>query len=106
MIFSMLNDDEKRESIIILVIERENLERMRRADPATLESPQRGGIMQTPKYPEQLSILVAYEGDDAELYRRIRAENLAELLRWLERGRQFDPERDGKENAFTVRTMR
>lgn len=103
MIFSMLNNDEKRESIIILVIERENLERMRRADPITVESPQRGGIMQTPKYPEQLSMLVAYEGDDTELYRRVGTGNLLELLGWLKRGWRFDPERDGKDNAFSLR---
>jgi hypothetical protein len=101
MIYAMLNIDATKESIIIVVIEPENLRRMDRADPISIESANRGGLMKVPKYPEALSLLIAYERDD-ELYRLVRDGDLVELLRWLERGRQFIRGLDGKENSFKI----
>lgn len=101
MIVAMVNVDELQESVLIVVIERDNLERMRTGDPATLESISKGGILVPPRYPLALSMLVAYEEDDAELYRQAKGPPL-EFLRWLERERKFIKGLDGKENAFRV----
>jgi hypothetical protein len=102
MVYTMLNIDTTKESVIIVVIEKDNLRRMREADPASLESVNRGGVMEVPKYPQALSLLIAYENDDDELYKRVRAGDMMDLLRWLERGRKFIQGEDGKENAFTI----
>jgi hypothetical protein len=102
MIAAMLNVPGLNESILLVVIERDNLERMRTADPITLESIQKGGILSAPHYPMSFSVLVAYEEDDAELYRMAKGPPL-ELLKWLERGRKWVPGLDGKENSFSIR---
>ena len=102
MIASMMDFDRTEESILVIVIERDNLERMEKADPITLESVQRGGVMPVPKYPQAFSLLIGYEKDDAELYRRVRGGSAIDLLRWLERGRVFIESIDGKANAFKI----
>lgn len=102
MVYTTLNIDATKESIIVVVIQPENLRRIRNADPITLESERRGGIMQPVKYPDQLSLLIAYENDEDEVYKRVRTGNLGELLEWLERGRRFIPGVDGKEQSFTI----
>lgn len=99
MIAAML--DLKDESILLIVIERDNLERIRNADPISLESKNRGGMMPVPKHPEAFSLLIAYEDDQVELYRRVREGSASDLLRWLERGRKFIPGVDGI--GFTIK---
>ena len=101
MITARLNFEEEKSSVLLIVFEKDNLERMKQADPITIESPRRGGkIMQGIKYPESLSLLIAYEEDDAELYRLSKAGDLLALLTYLERGRKFDPKTDGADNVF------
>jgi hypothetical protein len=103
MIAAMINVDELQQSILFVVIERDNLDRMKKADPATLESVMKGGILAPPRWYMNFSVLIAYEEDDAELYRRVNESNGLELLQWLERGRKFIKGLDGKENAFSIR---
>lgn len=102
MITAMMNLPSMQESVLVIVIERDNLERMKTGDPATLESIHKGGVLIPPQYPQRFSVLVAYEEDDAELYRRVKGD-LGELMVWLERGRKFIEGLDGKENAFSFR---
>jgi hypothetical protein len=101
MIMTMIDVDPRRQSILYVVIEKDNLERMRKADPITLESKQMGGMLPVAKYPGNFSLLIAYEEDDAELYRMAKVGGI-ELLKWLERGRVFVPGLDGKGEAFKV----
>lgn len=102
MVAAMLNLSETRQSILIVVIEKDNLDRMRTGDPVTLESISQGGILPPPLFPLNLSTLIAYEEDDAELYIKAQGDTL-EFLRWLERGRKFIKGLDGSENSFTLR---
>lgn len=103
MIVSMLDIDKTQESILVVVIEKDNLERMENADPITLESIHRGGMMPVPKYPQAFSMLIACEKDEVELYRRVREEGAVELFAWLERGRTWVEGVDGKGNSFVIR---
>ena len=103
MVAAILNFDQTQESVMLIVIERDNLERMEKADPITLESVERGGVLMPARYPHQLSLLIAYEKDDAELYRLVRESSMVELLRWLERGRKWIEQEDGKKNTFKAR---
>lgn len=90
-------------TVLVMIIEKDNLDRMRVADPITLESRAMGGhVMPKIRHPENLSLLVAYEEDDVELYKLARAGDMIELLRYLERGRKWKPEMDGKENMFRL----
>jgi hypothetical protein len=103
MIAATLNDDKTFYSVLMVVIEKTNLDRMKLADPITLESIGRGGlILDKIRYPLNFSILIAYEEDDAELYRLAREGNAGEILKWLERGRTWDPKTDGQANMASL----
>jgi hypothetical protein len=101
MIAAMVNDAANLRSILIVVIEPANLERMRQADPATLESVLAGGALVPPMFPMNFSVLIAYEEDTAKLQEMVKKEG-HEALKWLERGRRFDPTVDGMKNAFVI----
>jgi hypothetical protein len=101
MICAMMNVDELNKSILVVVIEKDNLERMTKADPITLESLNNRGMLPPPKYPLNFSILIAYEEDQDELYKQIRRNNI-NLLNWLERGRVFIKGVDGVQHSFRI----
>jgi len=101
MLMSMINLDRLQQTILLVVIQRDNLDRMKKADPITLESTLAGGLLPPPRYPLNLSILMAYEDDQDEVYRRARGDQM-EFLKWLERGRVFIKGVDGKSEAFRV----
>lgn len=98
----MLNIREMQKSVLIVVLETENLERMKTGDPVTLESIGEGGILPPPHFPLNFSTLIAYEPDSANLYLKAGGEPL-EFLRWLERGRVFIKGKDGVENVRFIR---
>lgn len=100
MIMSMVELDERKQTILYVIIERENLARMEKADPITLESIAEGGMLPAPRYPANFSVLIAYEPDSEELYKM--AQRPPMLIRWLERGRKYIRGLDGKENSFKM----
>jgi len=104
VIMAMVDMTAERRSVLIIVVEQDNLERMRKADPITLESALQGGLLRPPAYPLDFSVLVGYEEDKMKLYEMAKAardpKGVAQLFEWLERGRVFDPKQgDGVENA-------
>lgn len=101
MLAAMMNIDELKQSILIIVIEPDNFKRMKEADPITLESINNRGLLEPPRYPENFNTLIAYEEDDVALWGLAKT-NPLEMLRWLERGRKFDPKVDGKNNSFRM----
>jgi hypothetical protein len=104
MITAMLNIDELQRSILIVVIESGNLRRMELGDPATLESTNNGGILAPPRWPLNFNVLVAYDTDEKKLHEMAKGD-LADFLRYLERGRKFYKEIDGLENVQTVKRV-
>jgi len=102
MIAAMLNLTVLEQSILIVVIETDNFERMKDGDPITLESVLKGGILPPPSFPLNFSTLIAYEPDTAELYIKAQGEPLA-FLQWLERGRVFIEGVDGSEHTVRLR---
>jgi hypothetical protein len=105
MIAAMFSFDEEAKSVLVVVIETDNLERMKTADPITLESISEGGALAPPRYPLNFSILIAYEPDREELYRLAKISPPMELLRWLERGRKFIEGVDGIVHAHRIRSQ-
>jgi hypothetical protein len=98
MLVAMINISELKQSILVVVIEQENLERMKLADPITLESHLAGGMLPPPGYPLNFSVLIAHEEDSEELYKQAKIGGVG-FMRWLERGRKFNPSKDGLKNA-------
>ena len=90
-------------TVLLVIIEKENLDRMRKADPITLESRQQGGkVMPKIRYPENLSLLIAYEEDETELYRIAKDGDLIQLVAFLERSRTWQADVDGADKVFTL----
>jgi hypothetical protein len=101
MIAAMLNIDELKQSVLIVVVESGNFRRMELGDPCTLESTNNGGVLTPPLYPLNFNVLIAYETDEKKLY-EMAIGNPIEFLRYLERGRKFYKEIDGVENTRTI----
>jgi hypothetical protein len=101
MIMTQLDLPERQQSLLLVVFTSFNLERMAMGDPITLESVREGGLLKPFMYPNNVSLLIGYEPDEVELYRRANGDTL-ELLRWLERGRKFIKGVDGTENTFSM----
>jgi hypothetical protein len=77
--------------VLVLVIEKENLDRMRKADPADVQlanyTPQTFG-----RHPiRELDIVIAYEEDLAKIKDFAARDDIAGLMTWLERGRVIKP---------------
>jgi hypothetical protein len=102
MILMVINLDKAQRSIIVVVIESGNHRRMELGDPITLESVNNGGLLQPPRYPLNLNLLIAYDADEKKLYEMANGDPL-EFLEYLERGRKFYQGIDGIENTETVR---
>src|SRR5579864_1499775 len=102
MIMSMVNIEVEKRSVLLIVIEKDNFERMQKAAPVTLESFARGGGLPAPAFPRNLSILFAYEEDQPKLYELAKAANkdaegVMALFKYLERGRELIEGKDGVE---------
>jgi hypothetical protein len=105
MILFHLNISAAQRTVLCIVLEKDNLDRMRAGDPVTLESCNGGGLLPVPRYPEHLSILVAYLEDSTEFYEIARKNpgNPMSLLSYLEKKRQWRPEVDGTEKATNLK---
>ena len=101
MLVTMVNDTFAQRSILYVIIEKDNLERMEKADPITLESVAAGGLLAPIQFPEDFSLLIAYEPNTEELYEKARRGGI-EFMRYLERGRVWKPGVDGVGNAQRI----
>jgi hypothetical protein len=101
MIVAMMNIHELRRSIMVVVIESDNLRRMQLGDPCTLESVNNKGVLPGPLYPQNFNVLIAYDEDEKKLMEMARGPAY-EFLRYLERGRKFYPGIDGVEVALPI----
>lgn len=91
--------DNGKERHIVVIIEKDNLERIEKHDPITLDTVAKGGLFMT-GHPLHTSLMIAYE--DGEGVRTVK--DLAEkkdttgILKFLTRGFTFDPAKDGNEH--------
>jgi hypothetical protein len=103
MLAAMLNNEQRRRSILVIVIEAENLARMQKADPITLQSTLQGGALPVPRYPLDFSILIAYESDTRPILEMARKPgNGDDIIAYLERNRVFIKGKDGTENTYRI----
>jgi hypothetical protein len=87
MIAFQVDVDELRSSTIIMVLEPDNLERMKQADPITLVPSSGGGALRPFKYPNSVGLLIAYEPDPGPLYEMAKDnESAKKIVPYLMRG--------------------
>src|SRR3974390_1432810 len=90
MITAMLDSDEKRESILFVVLEPPTIKRLEEGVVTMILSEREGGNLgiPAPKYPRALSLVIGYEPDDLEAFRMARGDT-KELQEWLLGGGKF-----------------
>lgn len=101
MILACFNFTESKHSVVVVVIEPDNLGRMQKADPISLESLKRGGMLKPVEFPLDMSLLIAYEDDQEQLYKLAQG-NPAYFVKYLERGRRWIEGVDGKEHTIPI----
>jgi hypothetical protein len=74
------------ESLLVIVIEPDNLERMESADPVTLKSKQLGGLLLPVEHPDNLRVIVAFERESGRVYEFLQRQDRGGLLQYLMRG--------------------
>jgi hypothetical protein len=79
-------DNLNEESLLVIVIEADNLDRMKKSDPITLKSEQMGGILKTVGHAARFRVLVAYEQDSGPLYEFLQKQDQGGLMQYLLRG--------------------
>ena len=92
MIALAYNDEDERMTLLYIVIENSNLERMGTGDPITLpprhqpdESQRSMTAMDSVKYPQNLGIIVCYEPDSARLNELMAKGHTGALMNYLVR---------------------
>ena len=86
MIVFQIEDNQNKESLLVIVIEADNLDRMKKSDPVTLKSVQMGGLLKTVGQPARFRVLVAYEQDSGPLYEFLQKQDQGGLMQYLLRG--------------------
>jgi hypothetical protein len=85
------NDDSARKTIVIVVIEPDNLHRMQQADPITLTRTHGEGFLKSITYPDNVEFVIAYEEDPSRLYEMIEQGRTPDFIRDIFRGYKFRP---------------
>ncbi len=97
LMIPMQTFDHKQDALIV-VIGPDNLARMKNGDPAEAELRRSGKNLVNP------TILLCYEEPSPELNRLVQAGDLKRLIKFLQRGWEFQPERGdhdrGPESIF------
>ncbi len=77
--------------VVVLVVEAENLERMKQADPYDMQFRQYEAKMPVERRLRDVDLVIAYEDDTAQIVKFKQENDLAGLMQWLERGRVIRP---------------
>jgi hypothetical protein len=101
MIVTVINDPTEQQSILIVVLEPDNLKRMKKADPITMETKgPLGGVLPPIDYPQKFAVVIAAEEEEeTKLY---QAAGDGSLLHYIMRGYKFKRDLDGTERAFSM----
>jgi hypothetical protein len=87
--FEMPAGHERGPVVLVLILEKENLDRMRQADPFDVHLSAYRRHMPVERAIKQLDIVIAYEEDVNKLLEFKNRDDIGGLLRWLERGRKI-----------------
>lgn len=80
---------------VVIVIEQDNMDRMVKADPITLETKTLGGFLPSVEQPDKLQIVIAFEPASEALYEVMRTNDWVAIWNYLHRGYEYT-DIDGK----------
>jgi hypothetical protein len=80
---------------LIVILERDNMERMQEADPVTLAPKSQGGMLPAVKYPDNFSMIIAYEPEPSQIYALASEGRFKDIIDHVMRGYKFT-KLDGK----------
>jgi len=95
MLLIPVNNHEVKSTIMIIIIQPDNFERMKVGDPLTFQSASLGGLLPTIAYPNRLYMVIAYEEDLSKVYELSGDGKYAELMNYLHRGYSYVSGLDG-----------
>jgi hypothetical protein len=82
-------DSERGPVVVVLILEKENLDRMKEADPFDIQFRDYRGHMNIHRPISDLDFVIAYEEDTNKILDFKRSNDIGALLKWLERGRKI-----------------
>lgn len=77
--------------VLVVVLTRDNLDRMKAADPFDVQLRVYGQALDLSKRLRDLDVVIAYEEDVRELERLAALRDLPAIIQWIERGRIHRP---------------
>jgi hypothetical protein len=89
MIVLQMDNNEDRQTLLVVIIEKDNFHRLQQADPITLENGTQGGFLKTITYPENFRMVIAYEEDSGRLYEMMQQGRAVDMLKDIMRGYRF-----------------
>jgi len=90
MIIVPIQSKDHRRDLLVVILGPDNLERMRRGDPAEVKL---ADIRKAGKELRDPAIEICYEEPDSPVFRLLQAGDLAGALQYLGRGWEFRPDR-------------
>ncbi|HZQ53338.1 MAG TPA: hypothetical protein VFB14_14135 [Bryobacteraceae bacterium] len=88
--FQLPNDASRGPVVVVMILEKENLDRMKEADPFDVHFSRYAGHMAVDRPIRQLDFVIAYEEDTNRLLEFKAKDDLAGLMKWLQRGRKIE----------------
>ena len=93
-------------SLMIFVLQDENIERLKIADPITMESTTLGGFLPPAMFPNHLRIMIAYESDMKKITEMAsKPDGVKQLIDYLNRGYEYVPGVDGVMTVTNTTTV-
>jgi len=86
-----VKDSERGPLIIIMILEKENLDRMKEADPFDVHFSSYSNYININYSVKELDFIIAYEEDTNKILEFKRKNDIFGLLKWIQRGRKILP---------------
>jgi hypothetical protein len=78
-------------TVLVVVLEKENMDRMRVGDPLDVQFTKYKGRLPIDVPLRNVDLVIAYEEDLTTIMKFQKEQNLAGLMRYIERGRKIEP---------------
>ena len=88
---NMKDHPERGPQLLLIILTKDNLERMRKGDPFDMHTRQLAGQMNPDGKIGDLDIVVAYEEDEAAIIKLAEKNDLPAIIARIERGRVHQP---------------
>lgn len=97
MIIIPIKTDDHKHDMLIVVLDKVNVERMKVADPAEIQLAQLKIPLVLP------TIMIAYEDSSPEFSKVVQGGNVRKIIEFLQRGWKFKPESDNDDGPQSIK---